>query len=268
MAQAKLKETASGAVLLEAEYRYLSDARTPQTWLGDTQRPISRALIDGINSIAQYITDEAFLLSKSSLAVLKRERPPGFLNSLAPLYPPGPGMVHVYRQGTLASPPRPFVQIDSLQPTLRWEAARPQSAPEQTQTANHPFVVYDLQVFQAREGKAFFEDGWFPGDLIIKRENLAEPRFEIEAPLKLCAKYFWTVRATWETRGRLTASEWMATYPYEQGPWQLRRNPAPTRPSPVPDRGMSGALANSFLPFQTPCDKPQPENHGRRFNPV
>lgn len=268
-AQSKLKEAANDTVVLEAEYRYLSDARTAETWLRDINRPISLVLAEGIDSLAQHITDEAVLLSKSSLSALKGERPSNFPYSLAPLYPPVPEVGYGFGQMTLSDTPRRFVQIESLQPTLRWEMARsPQ--PEKT---NRPAVLYDLRVFQAREGRTFscdpiypcrFATGWFPGDLIIKLENLTETSYAINIPLKNCTKYFWTVRAKWESSGRLTATEWMATYKFllrNDEPWKLRRNPERAF-----DGGIRHALASSFLPFETPCEKPQAKYRSEDFS--
>ncbi len=101
-----------------------------------------------------------------------------------------------------------FVEVDSLQPMLRWESyPRPGdvgSVPGQPKRISD--VTYELNIWKATEG--------YPYEPVYDREGLAEPSHKVELPLEPSTDYIWTVRARFRLDGRTRVSEWgMSRYP-------------------------------------------------------
>lgn len=96
-----------------------------------------------------------------------------------------------------------FVEVDSLQPTLRWESfPRPQDIKEDKEGMLNLMknVAYDLKIWSAR--------GDFPDVVICSKQGLREPHYKLEKPLAPCSKYFWTIRARFELDGKVRVTEW------------------------------------------------------------
>lgn len=99
--------------------------------------------------------------------------------------------------------PWAFVEVDSLQPTLRWEPfPRPAdlAADPAGPLSRLGAVTYDLRIWRA--------DGAYPADLVYARAGLPAPSHTLEAPLEPAARYFWTIRARFELHGETRVSEW------------------------------------------------------------
>jgi hypothetical protein len=102
-----------------------------------------------------------------------------------------------------------WTRVDSLQPTLRWQAfpgEHQQFAGGQVtrfvtvDPASVRDVSYDLRIWTVR-GRA-------PGDLVYEIDGLAEPSHKPERPLKPDTEYYWSVRARFTLDGQPRASEW------------------------------------------------------------
>lgn len=96
-----------------------------------------------------------------------------------------------------------FVEVDSLQPTLRWESfPRPQDreANREGLLSRIRNVTYDLKIWRVEND--------YPVELIYTRQGLPEPSHRIEAPLAPCTKYFWTIRARFTLDGHTRVTEW------------------------------------------------------------
>lgn len=96
-----------------------------------------------------------------------------------------------------------FVEVDSLQPTLRWESfPRPQDLIEDKEGMLHLMrnVTYDLKIWSAQ--------GDYPYAIIYSKQGLREPYYKLEEPLEPCSKYFWTIRARFEIDGKVRVTEW------------------------------------------------------------
>ncbi len=96
-----------------------------------------------------------------------------------------------------------FVQVGSLQPTLRWESfptKDDRTADQEGLLARIRNVTYDLKVFPAEHE--------FPAGPIYVRRGLSAPSHKLETPLEPSAKYFWTVRARFELDGAPRATPW------------------------------------------------------------
>ena len=87
-----------------------------------------------------------------------------------------------------------FLQVDTLQPQLRWKPAKAQG------------VAYDLVVWDSGLDPEKAEPGarfnW--GTIVYQRDGLAETVHRVDMPLKPKTLYFWSVR----TREGSTLGDW------------------------------------------------------------
>jgi hypothetical protein len=103
-----------------------------------------------------------------------------------------------------------FVEVNSLQPTLRWESFPRQQdsdtySKEILSRINN--VTYDLKIWRAEND--------YPVEMIYTRQGLSKPLHKIKNPLLKCTKYFWTVRARFEFDGYDRVTEWGIIIPGE-----------------------------------------------------
>jgi len=91
-------------------------------------------------------------------------------NGLKPVYPPaGQGSATV---------------VESMQPTLRWEADR------------DPSAMYDLKIVEGILSVAgVWNASWDAGRMVYHREGLREPQHQVETPLDSSGLYLWSVRS-------------------------------------------------------------------------
>jgi len=91
------------------------------------------------------------------------------------------------------------MEVDSLQPTLKWEAfPRPQNLPSDKGTLRGSIgnVTYDLRILRA------------PSDIAYEREGLSTPYHTVETPLQPSMKYLWTIRARFDLDGQPKVTGW------------------------------------------------------------
>lgn len=127
-----------------------------------------------------------------------------------------------------------FTEVDSLQPTFKWESfprLRSIEKDEQGFLSKIKDVTYDLKIWKA--------ENEFPSFLIYSRQALPEPSHRIEQPLEPCAKYFWSVRARFKIDGETRVTEWGISQIPE--PLTIRRSPIIPNPN--------------LYRFKTPCIK-------------
>ncbi len=96
-----------------------------------------------------------------------------------------------------------FAEVNSRQPTLRWEGFPTQGdreADTQGLLGRIRNVTYDLRVFRAERG--------FPTGPIYTRRGLPAPSHTLETPLEPSTEYFWTVRARFALDGRTRLTPW------------------------------------------------------------
>jgi len=136
---------------------------------------------------------------------------PGAVIGLRPEYPP---------IGQLFGTGYDFVEVDSLQPTLRWEAfPRKQDLAADTEgvLGQLTAVTYDLEIWRA--GRTF----QYPAERVYAKRGLTETFHRIEQPLAPAVRYSWTVRARFLVNGEPRVTEW-AMYEWEnaklRGPFE------------------------------------------------
>lgn len=101
--------------------------------------------------------------------------------------------------------PSHWLEVDSLQPTLRWEAfPRPEDlkADKAGRLATVRKPTYELRIWRAED--------YFPAELVYARSGLAEPVHTVETVLAPNTRYLWTIRARFELNGEPRVTEWGA----------------------------------------------------------
>lgn len=93
---------------------------------------------------------------------------------------------------------RLVMEVDSLQPALKWEAfPRPQNLSSDTGTRGFiSNVTYDLRILRT------------PSDIVYERKGLSTPYHTVETPLQPSTTYFWTVRARFDLDGKPKVTGW------------------------------------------------------------
>jgi len=101
-----------------------------------------------------------------------------------------------------------FVRVESLQPTVRWEAfPRQQDREADTEglLSRIGTVTYELKIWRSSDD---YIPMYLPSHLIYSRQGLAQPSHRIEQPLQPNTKYLWSVRACFELDGQPRVTEW------------------------------------------------------------
>lgn len=96
-----------------------------------------------------------------------------------------------------------FVEVDTLQPTLRWEPFpdADDRKDDRDGTLNRiREVTYDLKILRAERD--------YPAQVLYARSGLPEPSHTVDTPLPPSAKYFWTVRARFTLEGVTRVTPW------------------------------------------------------------
>ena len=96
-----------------------------------------------------------------------------------------------------------FVEVRSLEPTLRWESfPRPfdRKADKEGSLDRIGEVTYELRIWRTTNGQS--------GDLVYAREGLKVPYHTLEKPLEPGTRYLWSVRAVFTQDGRFQVIEW------------------------------------------------------------
>jgi hypothetical protein len=136
---------------------------------------------------------------------------------LAPEYP-GAGLSTWWTGRLTEAPqgPTELPQVDSTQPTLRWEsfpAPRDQFGTQQHAQGHIYEVVYDLKIWRHNDDDS--------KTLAYSRTNLNVPYHKLESPLWPRSIYLWSVRARFLLNGQPRVTEWgkAITYPAWQDEW-------------------------------------------------
>jgi hypothetical protein len=97
-----------------------------------------------------------------------------------------------------------FFEVDSLQPTFRWEpfpGSQDLGKDKDALLGRIHNVTYELIIIK-------FRGTGLPAKTVYNRDKLPEPFHEIEDPLEPSTKYFWSVRAHFEVDGESRVSQW------------------------------------------------------------
>lgn len=96
-----------------------------------------------------------------------------------------------------------FIEIDSLQPTMRWQPFSPSlyTNEEGTDPAEtFEDVTYEVRIWRTIAGEQ--------KRLAYGRRDLKTPEHRLETPLLPDTRYFWSVRAHFKLNGHPRTTEW------------------------------------------------------------
>jgi hypothetical protein len=162
-ARVRMISTATNAVMSDSHYVYISEHRKPDEWIANGRESFSHTLQQGINSIVEAAVDENFLLyylekpiepvtaildEETGLMEYEHEFPP-----LVPHYVSSPKYPEIkpciFCSQTMDS--IAFFEVDSLQPTLRWEEfpGIHNVKSDDYESRNITDVRYDLRIFES-----------------------------------------------------------------------------------------------------------------------
>jgi hypothetical protein len=96
-----------------------------------------------------------------------------------------------------------FVEVDSLQPTLRWQPFSPPQ--DRTVTTAGMLtqiegITYELRIWKTKAGMY--------GDEVYARDGMKLPYHKLEEPLEPSTRYLWSVRAHFLLDGHPRTIEW------------------------------------------------------------
>jgi hypothetical protein len=102
-----------------------------------------------------------------------------------------------------------FVEVDSLQPTFRWQAfplsVKKEATEKATRNGEIEHVTYEIRIWRTTTDAT--------GKLQYARSGLTGVHHRLETPLKPGTRYFWSVRAHFIVNGHPRTIEWsMAGY--------------------------------------------------------
>jgi hypothetical protein len=96
-----------------------------------------------------------------------------------------------------------FTEVDSMQPTFRWQPFLPSSvatAEDTDLTEAIEDVTYELRIWRTVAGRF--------SRLTYVRRDLKTSEHRLETPLSPDTRYFWSVRAHFKLHGRPRTTEW------------------------------------------------------------
>jgi len=255
-ARARMVSVGAGAVLSDERYEFTSESRPLKEWAKNDAAILVAAIEQGLQTLAEDIVDENFLLFYPILPTQKSRSGPVPPYVLEPFYPvlehcffcESPFDKDPHRSiGSLK-----FVEVTNTQPTFRWERF-PQTSPYHISD-----VRYDIKVFEAglpSNTKLVL----VPTQQVYCERNIPKPYHMIKNKLNPCTDYFWTVRARFKHLGQERVTEWAGAFNvglWNEKPWNLRRglneykNPLPFLPVIQID-----GPEWFYYPFRTPCDQ-------------
>lgn len=197
-AHAKVIRTGTGQEIFSDDYYYWGEDHRLANWSANGAEQLARALNSGYQSLAANMYDYIFLLYPYPDRQIHRG-----VFGLVGTEPPRPGIFHHYSA------------VDSLQPTLGWEAfPRPSDvAIEPKDMGRAKNVHYDLSIARIAQPA--------PDQVVYRREGLPRSEHKIEIPLSPSTLYSWSVRARFELDGRQRVTEWST--PFQQGALSYRQ---------------------------------------------
>ncbi len=102
--------------------------------------------------------------------------------------------------------------VDSIQPTLRWEAfPRPEDfkIERDKPIVSIQNITYELRIWLGKEDfSTGVVGGRFPDRLVYTRSGLTEPTHKVEILLEPDTLYLWTIRAHFDLDGNPRVTEW------------------------------------------------------------
>jgi len=230
-AHARLVDTTSNNVVDEMNHTHISDAHSATEWLQDDARLFVHAVNEALKATAHDMVLELFRLYYPPAT----SEPEGDASQLVPYYVLRPiypeprrgidlrGAFFDRYQGGCCD--IKFSNVDSLQPTFRWESFPRQFDVSAAGDHHRRFtnVTYEITIYKAEKARYHYETG----PQFYTRRGLPDSQHRMEEPLAPCGRYTWTVRANFLLDGQPRATEWTGGYNavgIKRLPWKYRRS--------------------------------------------
>jgi len=194
---ARRVDALTGKELWSGEFAYLSRYAPLPAWADGEVALVRSERGQAYRALGERVVDEVFLhMVRPQVEHVASTRPDDHpACGLRPVDPP-------LEIGSRAPNPDEAVvvdnAVDSLQPTLRWEAFNFPGGPSNILV---DAVRYDLRVWRATSNTTV-------GDLIYSQTNIPGPSHTLLQPLEPGAKYFWSVRARYASGGAIYGTRW------------------------------------------------------------
>ena len=215
LARARLVRVSDGVALADRIFRYSSPHRSFERWIADDARLLVGEFDLAYRDLAAQVTDELLLVTPIPLPNpsmwLSPSDPLWGTCWLVPVYPEVKhhNLLEVFakdltgREDACLEIPILFSPVDSLQPTLRWEAFPREIDREKLDPAvlvKIRDVTYDLNVWEAERCER--------GRLVYARHGLTSPEHRLDEPLAAGHRYFWSFRARFVLDGQPMSTRW------------------------------------------------------------
>jgi hypothetical protein len=267
VARVRLVAVPSGDLLSDSQYRYVSQPRRLEEWLANGASTLDEAMVRGLKQLAESAVDENFLLYYSNVPDFLITPPTDDIDEdehtergrevkhyvLSPVYP---GLEStLFPSAAIGF--HSFVEVDSVQPTLKWERFPREFDLIDADGRSHEIddVRYELRVFDSTKVSGLI----VPSRQVYSARDILQPYHQVEHALHDCSRYFWTVRARFRLNGRLRVTEWAGTFDFYNSPWKLRSVALSwsERLDAVLGAGDVKSPEWFYYPFKTPCIKDQ-----------
>ncbi|NWG39716.1 MAG: hypothetical protein HXY27_07105 [Hydrogenophilaceae bacterium] len=210
VAKVRLLHTRDGSLAYEREFVYQSDEYEGRLW-GENKASLFQAELQrAFASLAESVVDQVFLLSTLPLHSRAKTRgDAGLMDLLGGRDACGLSWVSPERKlhpsifDTGHRNWNRFPVVESLQPTLAWEAfprdedKESDAGPTLSGINN---IRYDLRVWEAATNS--------PPRLVYERRDLTATSHTLEQPLSPTSRYFWSVRARFNLSGKEHGTKW------------------------------------------------------------
>lgn len=279
-ARARLLSVDTGAVLNDSQYQFLSVRHDLTEWMADGAAPLKNTIEYGLQTLAEDIIDENFLLfypiepkqasspqedgTSDQVQRSENKQVPHYV--LSPIYPALDSCFLCERPfstrphssiGSLE-----FVEVASVQPTLQWERFPREHDLGGSDGSHHQItdVRYELRIFDTAI-PASTNILLVPAQQVYEARGIPEPLLTVNSGLNACSDYFWTVRARFKLDGRIRVTEWAGAFEvggWNEKPWNLRRGQLSYQSPPSWLIGVNPPVPDGpewfYYPFRTPCD--------------
>ena len=192
-------EPSNNSEIFKDKFYHESPQENLPEWIAGGAIKVEEAFAKAYAQIAETAIEEMFLLYLFKVDSMWSGASYCTLNALSPKHYP-----------RMFSSRKKPLEVDTLQPTLKWEAfprEKDKEADARRVLEKLSDVSYELKVYKGRNGA--------PDELVYKRQGLRTPEHTLEIELEASTPYFWTVRAHFILDGRHQVSKWS----YSRIPW-------------------------------------------------
>jgi hypothetical protein len=182
----RLVDLSNKSELYSADLSYKGSEHAFDEWTANDAQLVKSEFDHCYHTFSSEILEKPFVLVDSNLLIWNASQ----YCMLKPEYPPF--------EVNFAYIPA-VVEVDSLRPTLRWQAF-PRSSDQEYFFNQINNISYDLKIWHADLNQL--------GELVYSKEGIITPFHTLESDLKLSARYYWTVRARFNLGKKKRLTQW------------------------------------------------------------